>query len=172
MLGAGTVPRRPQCGGTTHTARSQQLSKRGQTTTEDVFPEPAPVQWTHCHPTRMACSTASPPHTKGSRDREYSACPALAQGAIPKAELRGPQPHKPRAASSLPTPLMVPRTDGTRPPAQGTRDPPFRRAQDLGAWAGHSWRAFPAELWPVQGGQDQGPEKDWSCQPTAQGTRG
>ena len=115
------------------TVRSQLLSKRGQTTTEDIFPEPAPVQWTHCLPTRMACSTASPSHTRGlPRDQEYSACPALAQGAVLKAELKGPQPHKPRAASSLPTPLMVPRTDGTRPPAQGTRDPPFRRAQDLG----------------------------------------
>lgn len=47
------------------TVRSQLLSKQGQTTTEDVFPEPAPVQWTHRLPTRMACSTASPSHTRG-----------------------------------------------------------------------------------------------------------
>lgn len=53
---------------------------------------------------------------------------------------------------------MVPRTDGTRPPCKAPGSTPFRRAQDLGARAGHSWRAFPAELWPVQGGQDQGPE--------------
>lgn len=94
-------PRRPRCGGTTHTAKASSLVS-GARRPRKASSQSRPQSSGHTATLRgwLAQLHLPPASYKGLPGPGVLCCPALAQGAIPKAELRGPQPHKPRAASS------------------------------------------------------------------------